>query len=129
MARKHDVIADFVDRSVEDQSWYRKNANTINGVVAGLAGAAVFLLTYVQTTGAWPGAEALLVFLAPLLSAVALKLTKNGIGETQAAELKRRADMEDRQDDRGSTPANRAVQPPPPATRSGLPVYSPRVKA
>lgn len=129
MAIKHDIIADFVDRSVEGQTWYRKNANTVNGVVAGLAGAIAFLLAYVQTTGQWPGAEGLLVFLAPLLSAVALKLTKNGIGETQAAELKRQAAMEDRE---VSRERQRSVQAPvaeAPSTPSGLPVFHTQTEA
>lgn len=125
MALKHDLIADFLDRSVERQSWYRKNANTVNGGVAGLAGAVAFLLAYVQTTGQWPGIEGLLVFLAPVLSALALKLTRNGIGEVQAAELKRKAAMEERRE----TPSSRSTAPGPapteaPATTSsGLPVY------
>lgn len=131
-----EVVADFIDRSVEDQTWYRQNANVVNGTAAGLAGAAAFLLTYTQTTGSWPGLEGALVFLAPVLSAVALKLTRNGIGEVQAAELKRKAAMEDRQEDRElvrhETPAlgtqvSRETPAAAPAPRdpSRLPVYTP----
>lgn len=127
-----EVVADFIDRSVEGQSWYRQNANVVNGTAAGLAGAAAFLLTYVQTTGSWPGLEGALVFLAPVLSAVALKLTRNGIGEVQAAELKRKAAMEDRELVRHETPAlgtpvSRETPAAAPAPRdpSRLPVYTP----
>lgn len=126
MAAKHDIIADFVDRSVEGQSWYRQNANVVNGLVAGLAGALAFLLAYVQASGSWPGAEGLLVFLVPIFSAVALKLTKNGIGESQAAELKRHAAMEDREDSRREVSRQVAPTAPvadTPSTASGLPVY------
>lgn len=128
-----EVVADFIDRTVESQSWYRQNANVVNGTAAGLAGAAAFLLTYVQTTGSWPGLEGALVFLSPVLSAVALKLTRNGIGEVQAAELKRKAAMEDRMEERFETPPrvrsalSRKITPAAPAPRdpSRLPVYTP----
>lgn len=129
MGMRNELIAEFIDQTVEDQSWYRKNANTVNGTAAGLAGATAFLLAYYQSTGTRPGLESLLVFLAPLLSAIALKLTRNGIGEVQATEMKRKAALEDRMEvhrERVREEVSRPSTPetdPAATTVSGLPVY------
>lgn len=92
---RYEVVAGFIDRAVEDQNWYRRNANWINGTLAAVAGVLVYLLAYIQTSGNSPQLEQLLVAVVPFLTAISLRLTKNGIGSVQAAELKQKVAKED----------------------------------
>lgn len=85
---KSRIVGEFLADTIEKQSWYRAKANTINGVVASLAGVAIWIATYFGTTGAAPElSEALTLFVIPVLTALSLRLTKNGIGTQQANDL------------------------------------------
>ena len=91
-----EVIADFLEKTIEKQSWYRKNANVINGVVASTAATLVFILTYIQTTGTISIAETAFGVIVPVVTGLSLRLTKNGIGKKQAEDLKKDAVVEDK---------------------------------
>ena len=84
---KQDIIVNFLENSLENQSFYRKNANTINGVVASVAATLVFVLTLIQTAGYLPGTEAAIAFIIPIITGLALKLTTNGIGKKSVEKI------------------------------------------
>lgn len=89
-----EVIADFLESTIKKQSWYRKNANVINGVIASTAATLVFIFTYIQTTGDIPVAETAFGLIVPVITGLSLRLTKNGIGTKQAEDLKKDAVVE-----------------------------------
>lgn len=103
---KPEVIAGFLEKTIEQQSWYRKNANVINGIVASAAATLVFIFTYIQTTGSVPVAETAFGFIVPVVTGLSLRLTKNGIGKKQAEDLKKDAVVEDRKPSNPSSEAS-----------------------
>lgn len=89
---RYNVIAEFIAGVVEEQSFYRRNANTINGTIAATIGAIVWVAQYLLTTGQAPELYQILSALViPVLTAISLKLTRNGIGAKTSEALKKPA--------------------------------------
>lgn len=86
-----EVIADFIETAIKKQSWYRQHANVINGVIAATAATLIYILTYFQTTGDVPVAQTSFAAIIPIITGVALRFTKNGIGKKQGEDLKEHA--------------------------------------
>ena len=92
MQQRTKIISDFLADAISNQSWYRAHANTVNGVLASIAGVVVWLSTYLGATGAMPELNEILVsFVVPLFTGLALAVTKNGIGPQQSNELLKHA--------------------------------------
>lgn len=97
MALKHELVADTLHRAAKGQKWYQKYANTINATLAALAGAVAALAGQWTATGEFPGLTAVLVFIAPFLTAIATRFTKNGITPSVERKLLAQADEDDRE--------------------------------
>lgn len=91
-----EIIADFIETAIKKQSWYRQHANVINGVIAATAATLIYILTYFQTTGDIPVAQTSFAAIIPVITGVALRFTKNGIGKKQGEDLKEHAVAEDK---------------------------------
>lgn len=91
-----EIIADFIETTIKKQSWYRKHANVVNGVIAATAATVVYILTYLQTTGDVPVAQTAFAAIIPIVTGVSLRFTKNGIGKKQGEELKEYAVAENK---------------------------------
>ena len=91
-----EIIADFIETAIKKQSWYRQHANVINGVIAATAATLIYILTYFQTTGDVPVAQTSFAAIIPVITGVALRFTKNGIGKKQGEDLKEHAIAEDK---------------------------------
>ena len=91
-----EIIADFIETAIKKQSWYRQHANVINGVIAATAATLTYILTYFQTTGDVPVAQTSFAAIIPVITGVALRFTKNGIGKKQGEALKEHAVAEDK---------------------------------
>lgn len=91
-----EIIADFIETAIKKQSWYRQHANVINGVIAATAATLIYILTYFQTTGDVPVAQTSFAAIIPVITGVALRFTKNGIGKKQGEDLKEHAVAEDK---------------------------------
>lgn len=100
-----EVIADFIETAIKKQSWYRKNANVINGVIAATAATLIYILTYFQTTGDVPVAQTAFATIIPVITGVSLRFTKNGIGKKQGKDLKEHAVVEDKNKKASNTSA------------------------
>ena len=90
---KYEPVADFIDDIIENQSFYRQNANVINGV---LSTSICALLAIVSYFGGLEGdvptwVPVLSTVIIPLITAVWLKLTTNGVGPKQGEKLKAQA--------------------------------------
>lgn len=89
------VVADVATRVIESQGVYRRYANTINATLAALAGAVAALAGIWTISGEFPAVTGVLVFLAPILTAVATRLTKNGMSPGVERDLVAAARAED----------------------------------
>lgn len=100
-----EIIADFIETAIKKQSWYRQHANVINGVIAATAATLIYILTYFQTTGDVPVAQTSFAAIIPVITGVALRFTKNGIGKKQGEDLKEHAVAEDKKKNAPETSA------------------------
>ena len=100
-----EIIADFIETAIKKQSWYRQHANVINGVIAATAATLIYILTYFQTTGDVPVAQTSFAAIIPVITGVALRFTKNGIGKKQGEDLKKHAIAEDKKKNAPETSA------------------------
>lgn len=98
-----EIIAEFIETAIKKQSWYRQHANVINGVIAATAGTLIYILTYFQTTGDVSFGPATTAVVIPVITGVALRFTKNGIGKKQGEDLKEHAVAEDKKKNTSET--------------------------
>lgn len=78
-------IVDIVVGAVRQQSWYRKNANTIHAGVALLGSVLTFVATLAVAQD--PRWAAGLAFAVQTIGVVGIKLTRNGLQESAAPML------------------------------------------
>lgn len=89
------MVADILADVASKQTVYRKYANTINSTLAAIAGVLTALAGQWAITGQFPETTAVLLLVAPFLTAVVTRLTKNGVSPSVQQEIIATARAED----------------------------------
>lgn len=80
-----DITGEFINRRLQEQSWYRENANTVTTVGGFVATVLAWVAS--QPFAASPGVQVGILIAGFLLTVFGVKQTKNGFSASQVAAI------------------------------------------